>query len=59
MKCLTECSPLVLALNAASRLLASSCGWVSDESSDVKLAPRAKLPVSVRLLTPGAAGRPL
>src|SRR5215472_3355000 len=59
MKCLTECSPFVLALNAASRLLASSCGWVIDESSDPKLAVMAKLPVSVRLLVPDAAGRPL
>src|SRR5215469_14542739 len=55
MKCLTECSPFVLALNAASRLLASSCGWVIDESSDPKLAVMAKLPLSVRLLVPDAA----
>src|SRR5215470_502192 len=57
MKCLTECSPFVLALNAASRLPASSCGWVIDESSDPKLAVMAKLPLSVRLF-PDAAGTP-
>src|SRR5262249_36582546 len=57
IRCLTECSPLVLALNAASRPAASSCGWVSDESSDVLLAPMRKVPLSVRLF-PQAVGRP-
>src|SRR5215469_11091952 len=58
IRCLTECSPLVLAWNAASRSPASSCGWVSDESSDAVVAPTSKLPVSVRLF-PDAAGSPL
>src|SRR5215469_6461263 len=58
IRCLTECSPLVLALNAASRLLAASCGWVSAESSGPKLTPREKVPVSVRLFAPDAEGSP-
>src|SRR5262249_54748127 len=45
--CLTECSPLVLALNAASSWLASSCGVGNDESSDVSVKAMRKLPLSV------------